>query len=102
MAQAEALLRNVQAFAKFLQTAALTSGKMLNFTSLASDTGIPASSIREYYQILQDTLVGFILPAWTKSLKRKAISTAKFYFFDVGVKNQLAGIKSLEPEELTD
>ncbi len=94
--QAEAVVRKIQAFSKFLQISALTSGKILNFTSLSSDVGIPASTIREYYQILQDTLIGFLLPAWTKTQKRKAFSTAKFYFFDVGVMHQLAGIYTVE------
>lgn len=95
--QAEAVVRKIQSFTKFLQMSALTSGKILNFSALASDTGIPASTIREYYQVLEDTLVGFLVPAWTKTQKRKAISTAKFYFFDVGVMHQLAGIHTIEP-----
>ncbi len=53
--------------------------------------------IREYYQVLEDTLIGFLLPAWTKTQKRKAISTAKFYFFDIGVMHQLAEIYTVEP-----
>lgn len=96
--QAEALVRKIQSFSKFLQISALTSGTMLNFNSLSNDVGIPASTVREYYQILQDTLVGFLLPAWTKTKKRKAISTAKFYFFDIGVAHQLAEIQSIDPQ----
>ncbi len=95
--QAEALVRKMQSFSKFLQISALTSGTILNFNSLSNDVGIPASTIREYYQILQDTLVGFLLPAWTKTKKRKAISTAKFYFFDIGVTHQLAEIQAIDP-----
>jgi len=96
--QAEALVRKIQSFSKFLQISALTSGTILNFNSLSNDVGIPASTIREYYQILQDTLVGFLLPAWTKTKKRKAISTAKFYFFDIGVAHQLAEIQTIDPQ----
>jgi len=96
--KAEALVRNIHGFTRFLETAALTSGQMLNFNSLSNDVGVPASSVREYYQILEDTLIGFVLPAWTKSSKRKAISTAKFYLFDIGVRNQLAQIRSIEPQ----
>ncbi|HRA42638.1 MAG TPA: ATP-binding protein [Gammaproteobacteria bacterium] len=95
--QAEAVVRKIQSFAKFLQISALTSGKLLNFSSLSNDVGIPAATIREYYQVLEDTLIGFLLPAWTKTQKRKAISTAKFYFFDVGVMHQLAEIYTVEP-----
>ncbi len=95
--QAEAFTRHIQAFARFLQLAALTSGQILNFTQLASDVGISASSIREYYHILEDTFLGFMLPAYTKTIKRKALSTAKFYFFDIGVRNTLINLTSLPP-----
>lgn len=95
--QAEALVRKIPSFSRFLRVSALTNGEILNFTNIASDTSVPASTIREYYHILEDTLVGFMLPAWTKSIKRKAISTAKFYYFDIGVKNTLAEIKNIDP-----
>ncbi len=95
--QEEALVRKLQSFARFLELSALTSGDMINFASLSNDVAIPASTIREYYAILEDTLIGFMLPAWTKSIKRKAISTAKFYYFDIGVRNKMSGIKSIEP-----
>jgi predicted AAA+ superfamily ATPase len=95
--QIEALVRRIPAFTRFLTTAALTSGETLNFTSIGSDVGLSPSTIREYYQVLQDTFIGFLVTAWTKTIKRKAISTAKFYFFDIGVKNTLANIKHLEP-----
>lgn len=95
--QAEALVRKIPSFSRFLKVSALTSGQMLNFANIASDTAIPAATVREYYYILEDTLIGFMLPAWTKSLKRKAISTAKFYYFDLGVRNTLAEIKNIDP-----
>lgn len=94
--RAEALVRKIPAFARFLEVAALSSGQMLNFEQIASDCAVPASTIREYYYLLEDTLMGKMLPAWTKSKKRKAIQTAKFYFFDVGVTNSLAGRRHLE------
>ncbi len=88
--QAESLMRKIPAFTRFLEVAALSSGKMLKFSEIASDTGIPVSTIREYYHILEDTFIGFMVPGWTKSVKRKAIAKGKFYLFDVGVKNTLA------------
>jgi predicted AAA+ superfamily ATPase len=93
--QAEAFVRKVPAFSRFLQIAALTNGQMLNFTSIANDTGLAATTIREYYQILEDTLLGFLLPAWQKTQKRKSVSTAKFYFFDTGVTHRLSNINAL-------
>lgn len=96
--QAESLIRKIPAFTRFLRTAALTNGQILNFTAIASDTAVPASTIREYYHILEDTFIGFLLPAFTQSKKRKALSTAKFYFFDLGVANTLAGITLLDEQ----
>lgn len=93
--QAESLVRKIPAFSQFLQTAALCSGNILNYTEVASDTGIPVATIREYYHILEDTFIGFTLPAWTKTKKRKAASTGKFYVFDLGVRNTLMGLKQL-------
>ncbi|MDP1574778.1 MAG: DUF4143 domain-containing protein [Coxiellaceae bacterium] len=94
--QAESLVRKIPNFARFLQLAAMTSGTLLNFSAVASDTGIPISTVREYYHILEDTFIGFLVPAWTKTIKRKAMSTAKFYLFDCGVKLTLAGIRTLD------
>ncbi len=88
--QAEALVRKLPSFTRFLKFAAITSGELVNFSHIASDAAIPASTAREYYAILEDTFLGFILPAWTKTIKRKPSTTARFYFFDLGVKNILA------------
>lgn len=93
--QAEAFVRKLQSFSRFLEVSALTSGTMINFASLSSDIAVPASTVREYYRLLEDTLLGFELPAWQKSVKRKAVSTSKFYFFDIGVKNYLCNISVL-------
>lgn len=81
----EGLTRNIPAFSRFLQVAALCNGLMINYTNVSNDAQVPVSTVREYFQILRDTLIGFDVPAWKKSLKRKPISTSKFYFFDVGV-----------------
>jgi predicted AAA+ superfamily ATPase len=94
--QAEGLVRRLPQFARFLQVAALSSGQVLNFASIGSDAQTPPSTVREYYYLLEDTLLGFMLPPWTKSRKRKAIATAKFYLFDTGVMHTLAGTESLD------
>lgn len=88
--QAEAAVRKIPAFSRFLEISALCNGQLLNYSSLASDVGVAVSTLREYYQVLEDTLLGFTLPPWQRSMKRKPISTGKFYFFDLGVKNILA------------
>ena len=96
--QAESIIRKIPAFTRFLEVAALSSGKMLNFSEIASDTAVPVSTVREYYHVLEDTLIGFMVPGWTKSIKRKAIAKAKFYLFDIGVKHTLAQITELIPK----
>lgn len=94
--QYEGAVRNLPRFSRFLTTAALTNGQMLNFTQIGSDVGLSPSTVREHYYILEETFLGAMLPAFTNTKKRKAISTAKFYFFDIGVCNTLAGIKNLD------
>ncbi len=91
----EALVQNFTHFARFLRVAALVDAKQLSYANVSRDTGIPATSVRSYFEILADTFVGFVLDPWRKSIKRKAVATAKFYFFDVGVSNFLKGVDSL-------
>jgi predicted AAA+ superfamily ATPase len=87
--QAEGLTRSIGAFSRFLEVAGLTNGEQLNYAAVASDAGVPARTVREHYQILEDTLIGHQLPAYRKTKKRKPVATAKFYFFDLGVANVL-------------
>ena len=82
---AEALTRNVPAFSRFLDTVGLTNGAIVNYQAVASDCGVSAPTVREYYQILQDTLVGFEVPAFRKTEKRRVVAAPKWYLFDVGV-----------------
>lgn len=96
--KAEALVQKLPAFSRFLQLSALTSGTTLNFTSIAGDAGVSSVTLREYYQILEDTFLGFSVLPWKYSIKRKPVSTARFYYFDTGVKNRLAKISSI-PEQ---
>lgn len=85
----EALTRNVPSFARFLNTVSLTHGQLLNYSNIGREAGISPNTVREYYQILKDTLMGFELLPWTKRKTRKLIETAKFYLLDVGVANHL-------------
>lgn len=92
----EGLIRKIPPFSRFLKSAALSNGQPLNFTQIGSDAQVSPSTIREYYSILEDTLLGFLLEPWTHSKKRKAVQTAKFYFFDPGVTHTIVGTKVLE------
>lgn len=89
--KAEGYVRNLIDFSKFLDIAALTNTEQLDYANVASDVQINARTVSSYYQILQDTLVGYLLEPYTKTKKRKAMVTPKFYFFDVGVANYLCG-----------
>ncbi|NQT69700.1 MAG: ATP-binding protein [Desulfobacteraceae bacterium] len=95
--QAEALTRNLPAFSRFLQSAAVCNGMLLNYSNAARESGVSVKTIREYYQILEDTLIGRLLLPWKKAKKRRLIETAKFFFFDIGLVSALLGYKTLTP-----
>jgi len=86
---AEGATRNVPAFSRFLRAAALCNATIVNFTNVANDAQVARTTVHEYFQILQDTLVVHELPAWRRSLERKPIASSKYYFFDVGVAGAL-------------
>jgi predicted AAA+ superfamily ATPase len=92
---AEGVSRNIPAFARFLEVAATCNSQQLDYTSVASDTGISRQTVQNYFQILKDTLLGYELSAWTGSVKRKAMTTPKFYFFDMGVVKHLRRLESI-------
>jgi len=87
---AEASIQNIPTFAEFLRVAAVTSGELINYTNVGRETGVSAKVVRSYFQILEDTLLGFRVQPWRKAKKRRLIETEKFYLFDVGVSNYLA------------
>ena len=87
---AEGLVRNLPAFSEFLNVAALSDTELLNYSTIARDVGIASSSIKGYFEILSDTLLGRFLPSYKKRPKRRISTAPKFYFFDVGVVNFLA------------
>jgi len=94
---AEGLVRNLPAFSHFLDAVALTDGEIVNYSNIASDCGVSNNTVKEYFNILQDTLLGSMLAAYKKRPKRKISHTAKFYFNDIGVVNFLAKRGRLEP-----
>ena len=94
---AEAIVRNIGAFSRFLEVAALAHGEMINFSNLASDAQAPVSTVREYYAILKDTFIAHEVPAFSATSRRKAISTAKYYLFDIGLARHLQGRRGLAP-----
>jgi uncharacterized protein len=94
----ESLTRAIEPFSRFLNVAGLVSGEILNFTSVGSDAQVPPRTVREYFSVLVDTLVGHMLEPYQKTKKRKPVATAKFYWFDIGVANAIVGRKEVVPK----
>jgi predicted AAA+ superfamily ATPase len=92
----EAKVRNIGAFSRFLEVAGLCNGQMINYSQIASDAQVPVSTTREYFQILYDTFLATELKAFNQTIKRKPISTSKFYFFDIGIARFLQGRQGLK------
>ena len=86
----EALTQNIPAFNEFLHVAAITSSELINYVNIARETGVSHKVVRTYFDILEDTYLGFRIPPWKKSKNRRMIITEKFYLFDVGVANYLS------------
>ena len=85
----EAIVRKLDSFTRFLQVAALSNGEIVNYTNIAQDCGISSKTVKEYFSILEETLLGFYLPSYTRVIKRRVIQSPKFYYFDVAIPNHL-------------
>ena len=86
---AEQFIKDLDPFRKFLEVAAQMNGKILNLSKIARDTGVDESTIKRYYAILEDTLLGFFLTAYKSSFRKQLSTKPKFYFFDTGVTRAL-------------
>jgi uncharacterized protein len=82
---AETLTRNIPGFSRFLEVAALSNGEIIQFTNIARECGVSSPTVKAYYRILEDTLIGKFVPAFQKRPNRRVILAPRFYFFDVGV-----------------
>ena len=85
----ESIVRQLGTFQRFLEVAALSNGEMINYSNIATDCGIKVHTVRAYFDILEDTLIGYRIPAYTQTIKRRLIQAPKFYFFDVGLPQYL-------------
>lgn len=91
----EALVRSLDAFQRFLEVAALTDGEIINNQKIAQECGVHATTVSSYFDILEDTLIGYRIPAYTKVMKRRLVQAPRFYYFDVGITNHLLHRKEL-------
>lgn len=93
----EALVQNVDEFIRFMEVAAIMDGEILNYENVASDCEVSANTVKAYYKILVETLLGFEVPAYRKVIKRKLYKSPRFYYFDVGIANHLTKRYHLAP-----
>jgi predicted AAA+ superfamily ATPase len=93
----EAITRNIPLFSRFLETAAFSNGEIVNFTNIARECGVSVPTVKEYFQILIDTLLGRFVPSFQRKPKRRVILAPKFYYFDVGITNALLNRKEILP-----
>ena len=88
----EQIIRNIEPFRYFLEVAGQCNGSILNHSKIAREAGIDYKSSQRYFEILEDTLLGFHLPAFSISIRKQQNKAAKFYLFDLGVARALAGL----------
>lgn len=86
---AESIVRRLDSFTRFLQVAALSDSEIVNYTNIAQDCGVTSKSVKEYFSILEETLLGYMVPSFSKVIKRKVVAAPKFYYFDVAIPNYL-------------
>lgn len=96
--RAESLTRSIDAFSRFLEVAALCNTQQVNFATLASDVGKSEKTVASWFSILEDTLIGRLLPCFQQTQKRKAMSWHKFFYFDCGVANAILDRWTLHPK----
>jgi predicted AAA+ superfamily ATPase len=95
----EALARKVDAFARFLEIAAQYHGEPINASEIGKAAGVSGKTVNQYFQILEDTLIGWKLPGWSASTRKQLRTTPKFFLFDNGVANALRGELNLDLQE---
>jgi predicted AAA+ superfamily ATPase len=94
--RAEALSRNLLSFTRFMEISAQCSGEMIVYNNIAQDCGVSAYTVKEYFNILEQTMIGYLIPGFSATTKRRAILAPKFYYFDVGIVNYLLKRKNIE------
>ncbi len=85
----EQLIRKINPFKDFLEIAAQMNGKIINYSKIAFDIGVDDKTVKTYYDILEDTLIGYTLPSFHRSIRKQQREASKFYLFDLGVKRAL-------------
>lgn len=92
---AEGATRNLPAFSRFLEVAALSNGEQIDYTAISRDAQVPRSTVQEYFRILRETLLADEVAVWKRGVKRKTVETSKYYLFDTGVARRLTRRKEV-------
>jgi len=93
----EAQLRRLDAFTHFLEVAAQSNGEIINYSNIAQDCGVSSVTVKGYFEILTETLIGFMVPPFKKGRKRNTVGLPRFYYFDTGIVNYLCNRRQLQP-----
>lgn len=98
---AEQLIKNLDPFRKFLEVAAQSNGKIINYSNISRDVGVDDKTVKNYFSILEDTMLAFLLEPYQHSFRKRLIASPKFYFFDIGVTRALARMLDVTPKSGT-
>ncbi len=98
---AEQVIRKIPPFRHFLQVAAQANTKIINYSKIARDILVDVPTVQNYFQILEDTMIGFMLPAFDTSIRKRVRKSPKFYFFDCGVQSALSRLLNVPMEPST-
>jgi uncharacterized protein len=91
----EHIVKDLEPFRRFLEVAAQMNGKIINYSNISRDVGVNDKTVKSYYAILEDTLVGFFLDGYEHSFRKRLLKKPKFYFFDTGITRALARMLSV-------
>ncbi len=97
--QNEGIVRNIGGFSRFLDVATSQFGELTSFSEISRECQVPVRTVQSYYEILEDTLIGFRLYPWRKSLRKRLSAHPKFYFFDNGVVNAVCKRLTAVPDQ---
>jgi uncharacterized protein len=94
---ASRLVKDLGNFRRFLEVAAQSSGKIINYSNIAKDVGVDDKTVKNYFSLLEDTLIGYFLEPFNHSFRKRLRTNPKFYFFDIGVARSLSSTLKLMP-----
>ncbi len=93
----EHLVKDLEHFRRFLEVAAQSNGKIVNYSNIARDVGVDDKTVKNYFTLLEDTLIGHFLEPFSHSFRKRLKTASKFYYFDVGVARALSATLALTP-----